>query len=191
MFSELIKRNRSYRRFYQKETVSLDTLRQLVDYARLSPSGANRQPLRYWLSVDPTSNAQIYPNLAWAGYLTDWPGPVEGERPAAYIIILEDETVKMVGGVDHGIAAQSILLGAVEKGLGGCIIAAIKKEGLQEIIDLEGYEIRLVVALGKPKEEVMVEHLGPDGSVRYWRDEQQVHHVPKRSLSDLIVGEKG
>ena len=188
MLKELISKSRSYRRFYQDQPIDMQTLRELVDLARLSPSGANFQPLKYFLACDPQLNARIFPHLAWAGYLKEWPGPEEGERPSAYIMILGDTSISKSFGCDHGIAAQSIMLGAVEKGLGGCLIASVKRQELTQELNLPaGYEILLVLALGKPKEQVVVEALGADGSVKYWRDEAQVHHVPKRALDDLII----
>jgi nitroreductase len=189
MLRELVLKNRSYRRFHQQIPVSLETLRELVDLARVSASGANLQPLKYILSCDPTINALIFANLAWAGYIKDWPGPQEGERPAAYIIILGDKTVSQSFGCDHGIAAQSILLGATEMGLGGCMIGSVNRTELSPALALPAeYQILLVIALGKPKETVVLEVVGPDGDIRYWRDEHAVHHVPKRSLSEIIVG---
>jgi nitroreductase len=189
MIRDLIARNRSYRRFYQDERIDIETLRGLVDLARLSASGANRQPLKYILSCDAEKNALIFPNLAWAGYLRTWAGPEEGERPSAYIVILGDTEISQSFGVDHGIVALSMLLGASEKGLGGCIIASIQKEALRKALAIPSrYEILLVLALGKPKETVVVEPVGPDGDIRYWRDDQGIHHVPKRSLDNLIVG---
>jgi nitroreductase len=190
MLRDLIVRNRSYRRFYQQEKVDLDTLRNLVDLARLSASGANRQPLKYLLSAEPERNATIFACLGWAAYLKDWEGPAEGERPAAYIVVLGDTGVSASFGVDHGIAAQSILLGATERGLGGCIIASVQKDRLRQALDIDArYEILLVLALGRPKEVVVIEPLGPDGDIRYWRDDRAIHHVPKRQLDDIILGE--
>jgi len=185
---ELFLKNRSYRRFYQDVPVEMETLRELVDLARLSASGANRQPLKFLLSCDPEKNALVFPQLGWAAYLKDWPGPVEGERPSAYIIILGDRKIKESFGPDHGIAAQSILLGATERGLGGCIIATIRKEKLSQALSIpDQYEILLVLALGKPKEIVKIEPVGPDGNIKYWRDEEGTHHVPKRSLDEIIL----
>jgi len=185
---ELVLKNRSYRRFDENEPLSEETLRELVDLARLSPSAANLQPLRYILSADPLKNARIFPCLAWAGYLKDWPGPSEGERPAAYIVILGDTAVTRSFGCDHGIAAQSILLGAVERGLGGCMIASIKRENLREVLNIaKQYEILLVLALGRTRESVSLEPIGPEGDIRYWRDEDGGHHVPKRSLAEIIL----
>ncbi len=189
MIKDLITKNRSYRRFVQEFPVDRRTLTELIDLARLSPSAANLQPLKYILSCDPERNALIFPHLAWAGYLKDWPGPHEGQRPAAYVIILRDNQLTKSVDCDHGIAAQSILLGAAEKGLGGCIIAAVNRQRLREQLNIPPhYEILLVLALGKPKEKVVIETVGSDGSIEYWRDAQGVHHVPKRPLDDIIIG---
>jgi nitroreductase len=187
MLRDLILKNRSYRRFHQDFVIEHQTLKELVDLARLSASAANLQPLKYVLSCEPEKNALIFPHLGWAGYLKDWPGPAEGERPSAYIIILGDTTVSRTFGCDHGIAAQSVLLGATERGLGGCMIGTVQRQELSTILDIPAhYEILLVLALGKPKEKVIIESVTQDGDVKYWRDAQGVHHVPKRSLDEII-----
>lgn len=189
MIKDLILKNRSYRRFHQEVAIDLETLRELVDMARCSASGANRQPLKYILSCNPQKNATIFQHLRWAASLKDWPGPSEGERPAAYIIVLGDTEISKNYFVDHGIAAQSILLGAVDKGFGGCMLAAIQKDGLRKDLNIpERYEILLTIALGKPKEKVVLETVGSDGNTTYWRDEDSTHHVPKRPLDDIIIG---
>lgn len=189
MLRELVLKNRSYRRFDQSVAVDLDTLRGLVDLARLSASAANMQPLRYILSCDQERNSTIFSHLAWAAYLKDWSGPAEGERPGAYVIVLEDTRVGHPLHCDHGIAAQSILLGATEKGLGGCMIGSVDKKGLRAAFEIPDHlEILLVLALGRPKETVAVETVGADGDIKYWRDDKGAHHVPKRSLREIIVG---
>ena len=189
MLRDLVLNSRSYRRFYQEAIVELDTLKELVDLARLSPSGRNNQPLKYILSCDAETNSLVFPHLGWAAYLTNWPGPCEGERPSAYIVMLGDKEISEMFFCDHGIAAQSILLGATEKGLGGCIIMSIQKEGLRKALQLPvSYEILLVLALGKPKEVVVIETIGPAGDIKYWRDSAGTHHVPKRALNDIIIG---
>jgi len=188
MIRDSIIKNRSYRRFYEEAHIELGTLRELIDLARLSASAGNLQPLKYILSCDSQKNALIFPHLAWAGYLKDWPGPGEGERPSAYIIILGDTKISQSFGCDHGIAAQSILLGATEKGLGGCIIGSIKRKELRKALDIPScYEILLILALGKPREKVVIETVGPNGNIKYWRDSEGLHHVPKRALDELIV----
>jgi nitroreductase len=189
---DLVLRNRSYRRFEQEVAVDLETLRTLVDLARLSASAANRQPLKYILSCDPETNARIFPHTRWAGYLKDWGGPEESERPAAYVVILGDTEIGKSFDCDHGIAAQSIMLGATERGLGGCMLGALDREGLRRTLDIpERYEILLALALGKPRETVVIEDVGPDGDIKYYRDDAGVHHVPKRSLDELILREYG
>ncbi len=189
MLEDLIRKNRSCRRFYQNHLVEISTLEELVNLGRLSASAANLQPLAYALSCSPKKNEDIFSCLSWAAYLKDWKGPEEGERPAAYIVVLLDTEITKDPGCDHGIASQSILLGAREKGLAGCMIGSIDRERLKKILDIsERYRILLVLALGSPKETVVIEPPGPDNSIRYWRDDKGAHHVPKRSLQDIIVG---
>ncbi len=185
---ELILRNRSFRRFDESYRVSEKTLEICVDLARCSPSARNAQPIKYYLSIDKEQNERIFPTLAWAGYLKDWPGPAEGERPTAYIVMLGDTRITTNYYCDHGIAAQSILLGAVAQGLGGCIIAAVKREKLHEILKLPDYlEILQVIAIGKPAEKVKIENINESGDYKYYRDENDVHHVPKRTLNEIII----
>jgi len=186
--SSLVRMSRSYRRFDADHPIDGQTLRELVDLARFSPTGNNVQPLKFWLSTTPEMNAKIFPHLGWAGSLPNWRGPEEGERPGAYIIILGDREIQLTYGIDHGIAAQSIMLGAAEKGLGGCMIASIKRKALAaELAIPDRYQVLLVLAIGKPVETVVTEPLEPGGEVKYYRDEESVHHVPKRGLRELIV----
>jgi nitroreductase len=190
MILDLVKKNRSYRRFYQDVKIEIENLRELVDMTRYTASAANLQPLKYILSNSPEKNDNIFKHLAWAGYLKDWPGPDEGERPSAYIIVLADTRIAKSAGCDHGIACQSILLGAAERGLGGCMIGSIERKGLRTALGIPGHlEILLVIALGRPKEKVVTEEVGPEGDIKYWRDSEDVHHVPKRKLKDIIVAE--
>jgi nitroreductase len=184
---QLVEKNRSFRRFDEKHDVSVEQLTDLIDLARLSPSAANRQPLKYMLITRPEERTRLYPCLAWAGYLTTWEGPNPGERPAAYIIILGDKEISDKFGIDPGIAAQSILLGAAEEGLGGCIFASIKREALRSEFSIpDQYDILNVIALGKPVEQVVIETI-KENDVKYWRDDKAVHHVPKRTLGEIII----
>ena len=184
---DLILKTRSYRRFDESHRIDFKILEDLIDLARLSASAANRQPLKYLLYNSPEDCERIFPSIAWAGYLKDWPGPDKGERPSGYIIILGDKTITEVFGVDNGIAAQSIMLGATETGLGGCMIASVKREELRNELKIpEKFEILLILALGKPVEKVIIESI-KDGDVKYWRDIRKNHHVPKRNLNELII----
>ena len=192
MLKDLVLKNRSFRRFHQEAPIALGTLRELVDLARLSPSASNLQPLKYYLCCDRETNALVFPTLKWAGYLTGWGGPAEGERPSAYVIVLGDTMLAKSFGVDEGIAMQNLLLGAAELGLGGCILGSVNRAVLRQALDIpERYEILHVVALGLPSETIVLEEVGPEGDIKYWRDAASVHHVPKRSLDDVILEERG
>ncbi|MEJ2661400.1 MAG: nitroreductase family protein [Desulfobacteraceae bacterium] len=188
MIADLIKANRSCRRFDEKHSISTANLLDLVDLARLSPSAANLQPMRYILSCDPATNAKIFECLTWAYYLKQWPGPAPGERPGAYIVLLHDTRISKTLDCDHGIAAQSILLGAREMGLAGCMLAAVKRSKLRRLLNIATpMKIKLVLAMGKPKETIVIDTVNEEGDIRYWRDENQVHHVPKRRLKDIVL----
>lgn len=193
MLLDLIKQNRTYRKFHEAYFIDNENLSSFIELARLSPSPRNQQALKFILSNELITNNKIFNTLSWAGALPNWPGPEKGERPSAYIIILGDNTLITKGAksyheVASGIVAQSILIGAVEKKLGGCIIAAIKRKELRKILKIkEQYEILLVLALGKPKENIILEEITETGNYNYWRDKQNNHHVPKRSLSEIII----
>ena len=187
MLKELILKNRSYRRFYQDDAVPAGVLRKLIDLASITPSGANKQPLKYILTSDSGVNKAVFNTLKWAGYLSDWTGPAEGERPSAYIVVLGDTGIASEYYADPGIAMQTILLGAVEEGYGGCILASVDRDVLRKELNISGrYKILYVIALGKPKETVVLEEI-KNGDVKYWRDESGIHHVPKRGVDELIV----
>ena len=188
-FRELVANNRTRRVFDQSKPVTVKTLVELIDLARLTPSGMNKQPLKYVAVADGNLCADIFPLLGWAGYLKDWPGPAEGERPTGYIVILLDKAIADSPGCDHGIVSQTIMLGAVEKGLGGCIIGTVNRKKLALLLDLShDYEVLLVLALGVPAEEVVVEALPSGGKIEYWRTSDGMHHVPKRGLDEVLVG---
>lgn len=188
---ELILKNRSYRRFYQEIQIPWDDLVSFVELARLSPSAKNLQHFKFHIIHTPEDCEKIFPLTGWAGYLKDWPGPEPGERPVAYITILHDTTISPNAWSDQGIPAQSILLGAVEKGYGGCIIASLKKNEYRSIFDIPAHlEIIFTIALGKPKEIIVLDDLSENNDIKYWRDENQVHHVPKRPLNEIILNWK-
>lgn len=188
MLMDLVTKNRTYRRFYQGEKVSSETLKAIINLARLTSSGSNLQALKYVLAHDEEKNERIFKTLKWAGYLSDWDGPVEGEKPSAYIIMLHDTRISKTYFWDHGLAAQSMLLGLTEKGLGACQFNNVNRPLLASELQIpDYYEIVLVMAVGKPKETVVLDDMDASGQVKYWRDEQGIHHVPKRKLEDLIV----
>lgn len=191
MVENIIKKNRSYRRFNEQREIAPETLKELISLARYAPSAANRQPLKYIISHEQEKNEKIFPCLSWAGYLENWTGPEPGERPAAYVIILNDNEINQepeAAKTDVGIAAQSILLGAVRKDLGGCIFGAIDRKKLRQNLDIQDrYDIMNIIALGEPDEKIVLETSESKEDIKYWRDEQGVHHVPKRPLNELIL----
>jgi nitroreductase len=191
MLQELIRKNRSYRRFFEAERMDLRTLEEFLDNARFSASTANLQPLKYSLVDSSAPREEVFECLKWAGYLSDWPGPSAGERPSAYIVMLHDSEISIKPEYlwcDVGLAAQHILMSAVEKGYGGCMIASVDRPRLRAVLTLpEQYEILLVLALGKPQEKVVLTEVEPSGSIKYYRDADGTHYVPKRALKDLIV----
>ncbi len=182
----LVMRTRTVRRFDAETEVDRETLLALADLGRMGASAGNKQPLKFICINEEASREALFSNLAFAAYLKDWI-PAPEERPKGYIIICGDTSIATNFWCDHGIAAQNILLGATEKGLGGCILGAVNKAGVtREFAIPDHLEILLVIALGKPAEKVVLEPLGVDGDVKYWRDDQGVHHVPKRSLEEVV-----
>lgn len=180
-------KNRSYRRFDHTYKISREMVLGYIDTARNVPSPANKQPLKFIVSCDEKNNEIIFSNLFWAGYLKNWDGPEDAERPTAYIVILGDTRIAPKFEVDFGITAQTLLLNAIEDGLGGCIFSNVNRVALKEKLKLpDDLEIVGVIALGKPVEKVVLEVLPEDGDIKYWRDEEKIHHVPKRSLDEVI-----
>jgi len=188
MIDDLVKSTRSFRRFDENVTIDRKILEDLVDLARHSASAMNQQPLKYILSHTRDTNVKVFSTLTFAKALKDWDGPAEGERPSAYIVVLGDKEISTNFWCDHGIASQNIMLGARERGLGGCMVGSINHQKLREQFAIpDKFEILLVLAFGKPAEKVVIEPMPPDGNVNYWRDEESVHHVPKRSLEEIIL----
>ena len=190
MIRELVTQTRTVRRFQENKALSRATVEELVQLARFGGSARNSQPLRYMIITEKNMRARVFPHLGWAGYLRDWAGPEEGERPTAYILCLL--TKKRCVGPEHeayfdlGISTQNILLGAAEKGIFGCRIGSFSKNLAANMGIGDDHKVLLVLALGYPAEKVVIEEVASDGDVRYWRDSQGVHHVPKRILTDIL-----
>lgn len=190
--AELVARTRTVRRFREEAPLAPALLEQLVDLARLGGSARNAQSLCYLVVTEPALRAALFPLLAWAGYLPDWPGPAAGERPAAYVVCVLDRErqrgPESEAHFDLGIGTQNLLLGAAEHGVMGCRIGAFPADKVRTLLQLDArYQPLLVVALGEPAETVVVETVGTDGDIRYWRDADGVHHVPKRPLGDILL----
>ena len=189
MLKDLVKSCRSYRRFYEDISIPQEELTDMVDTVRLTGCTANCQPLKYRIIRTPEECAAIFPCLSWAGALKDWDGPEKGERPSAYIVILCDLTVAKNKQWDEGIAAQTLMLAAAEKGYGGCMIGSFQKEELKTALEIPEYLVpMLVLAIGAPDEEIVLEDAC--GTITYYRDEKGVHHVPKRTMEELVISRK-
>ncbi len=188
MLKDIVMKSRSIRRFDENAVIARSTLAELVDTVRYCPSGGNKQPLRYLLVNDRALNDLVFPCISWAGHLKDWSGPGSGQRPAAYIIILGDTSVSTAFGVDHGIAAQTLMLAAAERGMGGCIIGAMNRNRLREVLAVDPrYELLLMVAVGVPAETVVVDTVDAADDTRYFRGPDGIHHVPKVRTEQLVI----
>ena len=184
---ELIIKNRSCRRFVQEIPIPKHDLIEMVDVARKTPSAMNKQPIKYAVIHQPTLNESIFACTRWAGYLKEHGAPIDGERPSAYIVLLRDLTLSKQPLHDEGVIAQTILLQAVDKGYGGCIIGSVERDEIKEILELDGsLEVALVIALGVAKETHILEE-AVNHDIHYYRDENGVHHVPKRILDDVLI----
>ena len=190
IFAELVKSSRSTRRFNPDVKISLETLRELIELAGLTPSSRNRQPLKYILITEAQKRGEVFSCLNWAKALPDWGGPEISERPTAFIVILGDSEIANDYSIDPGIVAQTIMLGARSRGIAGCILQSIDRDRLRKKLRIDTrYNILFNLALGAPAEDIFIEAMPKDGEVKYWRDDQGGHHVPKRSKDELIVGE--
>jgi len=179
------KQTRSVRRFRENERLSRKTVENFVDTSRFAPNGANLQRLRFSIVTDKEKCEGIFPSTKWAGYLEDWDGPAEGERPSGYIVIHIPREEKPYTRIDAGIAAGYIVLAAEEAGVGSCMIMSFDPDTVKIVVGTpEGYKPVLVIALGYPAETVVLEE--SDGNVKYWRDSSGVHHVPKLPLEDIL-----
>ena len=189
MLLDLVKAARSFRRYDASKPLSLETVKEFVDAARLTPSAGNLQRLRYLAVTNESEVLTLTREVKWAGYLADWDGPAESEAPTAYLLLLSPDDTG-VSPIDVGIAAETVLLAATEKGYGGCMILNFPREELTKRYKLAGkYRIELVISLGVPAETVELEDVR-DGNIRYHRDEGGVHHVPKRALSEVFLTPK-
>jgi nitroreductase len=188
---EKIAKTRTFRRFFEKEQISTSILQDLIDLARLGGSARNGQPWQYLIVNNPEVCEKIFPHLGWAGYLSDWKGPEPGERPSAYVLcFLNNNWLKGPENEAHfdlGIATQNLLLGAMEHRIGGCRIASFSPKLVAIFNCPEQLHLSLVIALGRPREKVIIEDCRNEDDVKYWRDSHGVHHVPKRPLKSCLL----
>ncbi len=189
MLKELVYKNRSYRKFNSKRKVNKGELEDLIDLARVSASSKNKQPLKYKLVTTGEDVDFVFDQVKWAWYLKDWKGPAPDERPTAFIVVFLDKQINDNALIDIGIASQTILLGSVEKGLGGCIIRTVNRYNMRKRFSYpDNLELVQVIAIGEPMQEVRIVDVDENGDIEYFEDDEKVHFVPKRSLKEIIIG---
>ena len=175
---------RSIRRFKQKQ-IPLDLLKKFVNGARLAPSAANLQPLEFFIVNEKDLCKKVFETLKWAAYLKPTWAPSENERPVAYIVMLVNEPNNKYYLRDVSLASENIVLAAEDKGIGSCILCSVDREKLRKYINVpKSIIIDSIIALGyKAEKSIVVEY---KGSVKYFRDENEVLHVPKKELEDIL-----
>ncbi|HLQ40707.1 MAG TPA: nitroreductase family protein [Tetragenococcus sp.] len=187
-FKNLVVKDRSYRRFYENEKIGKREMLKLIDCARLTASGQNHQGMRYRLVCSEKECEKLFATLAWAALYKEWEGPKKGQRPAAYILCVRDKSVNKNLTFDDGIVASTITLAAAANGIGSCILQNCQYQKAFEAlgIDPERYAFSCVIALGHPSEKVVLEEM-KDDQTNYWKTSDDVHHVPKRRLEDILL----
>lgn len=187
-FAALVRGSRTRRRYVHAHPVSRETVAGLVDLARLAPSAMNAQPLRYRIVTEPGECEAVFGSTNWAKGLRTGPAPTPEERPSAWVVILSVQPTVMDPGIDVGIAAQTINLGANAEGLATCMLASIDRVRLADVLKVPaGLKVELLMSIGKPGEIVAIEPLVAGVPTPYWRTPDEVHHVPKRRLEDVLV----
>ncbi len=191
MLKDLVLKNRSYRGFDETRSISREELIDIVEYARISPASVNKQPLKYRLVYQNEDLEKLRPEAKWAKALAHLNLPYEGKQPTAFIAICQDITIDDALAryqKDIGIVAEVMLLRAVEMGLGGCMIGNFGSQSVSDALDLEEHlKPMLLVAIGKPDDEIVLVNMEDSGDTLYYRDKNDVHYVPKRSIEDIII----
>lgn len=184
---ELLKRNRSYRRFDRSVRPSQELMASWIEGLRYTASARNMQPLKYLLVTDDALCHTLSQSVVWAGYLTEWAGPSENERPTAFVVQLLDTRLASNARFDEGLQLEALGLMAVESGFGACIFLSFDPKRIAAILDLPEYLTPIsIVAIGKPIEEVEIRDVDAEANIRYYRDEEGRHYVPKRKREELI-----
>ena len=191
MIRELAEKNRSDRGYDETVRLTKEELLDFVDCARVCASSVNLQPLKYFLAWEKETVDKIQAETHWAKALPELSLPHPGKCPTAFIVICDDKRIAPNPDrfrADEGIVAQTMLLRAVEMGYGGCMIGNFRPERLSAVLDLPEYIFpMLIVAFGKPDETVVLTEAQPGDDVHYYRDEDDVHYVPKRTVGELVL----
>lgn len=187
MLYDLLYKARSYRNFDPTVKYTAQEMKELINLCRFTPSTANTQSVKFAYACDDKLCGKVFPLLRWAGYLTEKP-PYDGNVPSAYILLCCDLNIaEKPIEIDVGICAQTLVLGAMEKGIGACMIGSFNKEEMSSLFSLpENLYPRLIIALGKPNEKIVLED-AVQGDIKYYRDKDRTHFVPKRALEEILI----
>ena len=191
MLKDLVIRNRSYRGYDENHRITKEELLEFVDCARLCPSSVNKQPFMYRLVLEQEEVKRLQKEAKWARGLPDMQLPHKGMHPTAFIVICLDSNLgNSIARYqkDVGIVAQTMLLAAAETNLGGCMIGNFGASSVKRALNLEEHiQPMLIVAFGKPAEKIILTEIEEGESTDYYRDEKDIHYVPKRKLKDIII----
>jgi nitroreductase len=184
-FYDLIISRRSIRQFSPRP-VGRAVLEKIVNAGRLAPSASNLQPLLFIAVDDEATRREVFSCARWAGYITPAGNPLPGHEPTAYIIPAVDLRVRRSGfDLDLGAAVENMILAAWSEGIGSCWIGALDVDGVRRAVGFpETHRLTCLLALGYPAETPVIEEFG--GSVKYWKDDAGVLHVPKKRLADVL-----
>ena len=113
--------------------------------------------------------------------------PKPEEQPTAFIAVLQDTRLPGCSDVDVGLALGSPDRRRLTHGVGRCIMGAIDRPALTELLALpDGVRLCYMVALGYPA------HKKPRGNDagqqrKYYLDENRDYCVPKRSMAEVLL----
>lgn len=191
MLRDLVEKNRSYRGYDESYHFDRKQLEKYIDLTRFTASSVNAQPLKYRIVCDENEVMIVRPLTKWARALPDLDLPHKGKHATAFIVICQDTDISddlRRYQKDIGIVAQTITLAAVEDGLGGCMIGNFSPKQIASALNINDRFVPvLIVALGKPDEKVVIKEISDGESIKYYRDENDVHYVPKIKLDDIII----
>ncbi len=182
--------NRSYRNYNNDVKVTYEELKDIVELTRYCATGGNIQALRYRIVCDDKEVAEMHKLVKFGALLKELNLPYTGNDPTAYLVICaeSENSNNAPHATNIGIAAQTMLLGAVARGYGGCMIGNFDKAAATELLDIkEGYHPLLAISLGAPKENCVVRTIRKGEPTAYYRGEGDCHVVPKIALEDLLI----
>jgi len=137
-----IKDRRSIRKYVSKD-IPQKILLQVLEAARLAPSGANRQPIHLIVVTDPEKRHDLVPLCKNQHFV---------EEASVFIAGIDDPLQKW-NRVDLTIALDHLSLAATQFGLGTCWVGAFDQEKLADYLKVPADKVITVcMSLGYPDE---------------------------------------